>query len=264
MSYTNKYNHIRSGSFSSIYVKLAVRLVEGNLFFRILTQIIGNFHNIINLISTILISIMSQTNVTPQSSNQATNKANLVRIADTIWSRMPRVNAELFSLTYGSLVQQIIRDYEEVPMINQQLEKLGHNIGIRLIDEFLAKSNSFGLPSCSNFKDTAEVIAKIAFKMFLGISVEVPPNSWSADGSSCSLVFYDNPLIEFVELPQEYIDLQYCNIIIGVLKGALEMVQLQVDCKFIRDTLKGDEFMEIKLENKGIIRNVMSDDYKEN
>lgn len=30
------------------------------------------------------------------------------------------------------MVQQIIKDYEEVPLINQQLEKLGHNIGIAM------------------------------------------------------------------------------------------------------------------------------------
>ena len=34
----------------------------------------------------------------------------------------------------------------------------GYNIGIRLIDEFLAKSNVSG---CVDFKETAEVIAKV-------------------------------------------------------------------------------------------------------
>ncbi|RYY70466.1 hypothetical protein EON63_22575 [archaeon] len=37
--------------------------------------------------------------------------------------------------------------------------------GIRLVDEFLAKSN---VSNCSNFRDTADVIARVAFKMFLG------------------------------------------------------------------------------------------------
>ena len=57
------------------------------------------------------------------------------------------------------MVQQIIKDFEEIPLINQQLEKLGHNIGIRIIDEFLAKS---GVASCNNFRDTAEMIAKVS------------------------------------------------------------------------------------------------------
>lgn len=73
---------------------------------------------------------------------------------------------------------QLIRDYEDVVSVNEQLEKMGHNIGTRLIDEFLAKSS---VSSCSNFRETADVIGKIAFKMFLGITAEV--TSWSADNT---------------------------------------------------------------------------------
>lgn len=36
----------------------------------------------------------------------------------------------------------------------------GYNIGIRLIDEFLAKSN---VSRCVDFKETAEVIAKVFY-----------------------------------------------------------------------------------------------------
>ena len=157
------------------------------------------------------------------------------------------------------MVQQIIKDFVEISLINEQLEKLGHNIGVRIIDEFLAKS---GINSCTNFKETAEQIAKVAFRMFLGVSGDV--TSWNSDNTSCSIILYDNPLIDFVELPPQYAELQYCNILIGVIKGSLEMVQLQVDCRFIRDILKGDEVTELRLELKGTLKNIMSDDYKEN
>eukprot|EP01031_Cornospumella_fuschlensis_P026230 gene26230-31687_t len=60
-------------------------------------------------------------------------------------------NAELLTLTYGSLITQLIKDYEQPAAINEQLEKMGYNIGIRLVDEFLAKSN---VNNCSNFRDT--------------------------------------------------------------------------------------------------------------
>jgi hypothetical protein len=40
---------------------------------------------------------------------------------------------------------------------------------VRLVDEFLAKSN---LQSCVNFRETAQVIAKVGFKMFLGIAAD--------------------------------------------------------------------------------------------
>ncbi len=34
----------------------------------------------------------------------------------------------------------------------------------------------------------------------------------------------DNPLADFVELPEEYRELKYCNVLAGVVRGALEMV----------------------------------------
>jgi len=33
-------------------------------------------------------------------------------------------NAELFNLTYGAMVMQLIRDYEDVQAVNQQLDKM--------------------------------------------------------------------------------------------------------------------------------------------
>lgn len=54
----------------------------------------------------------------------------------------------------------------------------GYNIGVRLIDEFLAKS---GVGNCSNFRETADVIAKVSTRVALG---ETPrtnaqqQNSW--------------------------------------------------------------------------------------
>jgi hypothetical protein len=35
---------------------------------------------------------------------------------------------------------------------------MGHNIGIRLIEDFLAKSSA---PACTNFRDVAEMISKV-------------------------------------------------------------------------------------------------------
>jgi hypothetical protein len=37
-------------------------------------------------------------------------------------------------------------------------------------------------------------------------------------------VFTDNPLTDFVELPDEFRDLKYTALLCGVLRGALEMV----------------------------------------
>ncbi len=127
-----------------------------------------------------------------------------------------------------------------------------------MVDEFLAKS---AVNNCSNFRETADVIAKVAFKMFLGIVPEV--TSWNKEFTSFSLVFHDNPLTDFVELPPQYQGLYYCNILCGVIKGALEMVQLQVECRYVKDSLRGDDVTEMRVELKGLVQNTMSEEYRD-
>ncbi|TMW62541.1 hypothetical protein Poli38472_005159 [Pythium oligandrum] len=181
------------------------------------------------------------------------------RLGEITWSKMAKVNGEFFALTYGSMVTQLIKDYEDLKAVNQQLDTMGYNIGIRLIDEFLAKS---GVSGCQDFRETAEVIAKVAFKMFLGITAEI--SQWNAEGNACSLLIYENPLTEFVELPPSaYGVLWYSNVLCGVLRGALEMVQMRVEARFVKDVLQGDEVTEIRLELKGMIEEAMGDEYKE-
>ncbi|KAJ8601396.1 hypothetical protein CTAYLR_005009 [Chrysophaeum taylorii] len=178
------------------------------------------------------------------------------RLGEQIWQKMPKINAEFFTLTYGAMVVQLMRDLEDVQLVNEKLEKMGHSIGCRLIDEFLAKS---GINNCNEFAETADVIAKVAFKMFLGVSVEVA--SWNDEKTSCSLLVYDNPLTDFVELPPN-INLYYSNVLCGVIRGALEMVQLRVECYFVRDTLRGDDVNEIRLELKEHIKDEMAEEYR--
>lgn len=55
---------------------------------------------------------------------------------------------------------QLCKDLEgNYVEVNKQLERMGYNIGLRLIEDFLAKSNT---GRCSNFKETAEVISKVS------------------------------------------------------------------------------------------------------
>lgn len=59
--------------------------------------------------------------------------------------------------------------------------------------------------------------------------------NFSADGNQFSLIFDENPLAEFVELPDDdraMDELWYSNIFCGILRGALEMVSSTAhDCE---------------------------------
>ena len=74
--------------------------------------------------------------------------------------------------------------------------------------------------------------------MFLNITPTV--TEWSEAGDEFSLVFEENPLIEYVELPEAYQKggLQYCSVIPGVLRGALEMVRIQVETTITKCSLR--------------------------
>lgn len=134
----------------------------------------------------------------------------------------------------------------------------GYNIGIRLVDEFFAKS---GVEKCKSFKETAERIATTAFRMFLGITGEV--TKWNDELTACSIVIKDNPLTEFVELPPEASELHYSNMICGAIRGALEMVSMRVTATFEQDTLHGAPTSEIRLELKEVMEDEAGDDYKD-
>jgi hypothetical protein len=77
-------------------------------------------------------------------------------------TRIDKVNAELVTLTYGTIVAQLCKDYEgDYVEVNKQLDKMGYNIGLRLIEDYLAKSNT--MKRCSNFRETADMIARVGF-----------------------------------------------------------------------------------------------------
>ena len=69
-----------------------------------------------------------------------------------------KIVRELFSLTYGALVSQLIKDFENDEDVNKQLEKMGYKIGVRLVEDFMAHCNT---GKCQDLRDTAEVLSKV-------------------------------------------------------------------------------------------------------
>lgn len=90
------------------------------------------------------------------------------------------------------------------PLLLYSLEQLdighhrcnsGYNIGIRLIEDFLAKTST---PRCMDMKDVADKIQS-GFKLYFGTAVSI--SKWSRSNDEFSLIIDSNPLTEFVELP---------------------------------------------------------------
>ena len=86
--------------------------------------------------------------------------------------------------------------------------------------------------------------------------------NWNDDKTACSLILPENPLNENVELPPGK-ELLYSNILCGVIRGALEMILLKVDCYYVKDVLRGDETNEIRVCLLEKMQVEMADEYKE-
>ena len=168
-------------------------------------------------------------------------------------SKVERINSELLTFTYGSLIVRLIKDYEKPEEINEQLEKMGYNIGIRLIDDFLAKSC---ISAPKTFKEAIEIIRGQAMPFYLNIKVDTITYGMKEYG----LTFVDNPLNDYVELPEKYQDLWYSNILCGVIRGAFEAINIRVECRYKKDTLKGHDKNEIRVKLIEIIEEKLAEE----
>jgi len=215
-----------------------------------------------------------------------------------------QIQSELFTLTYGVLVAQLLEDIEDTSLINTKLDKIGYNIGVRLVDDIF--SRNLNLKRCKDLSDTAEAIVNYGFKPYLNMTPKI--DNWSNKRDEFSIILENNVLTEFVELneidsfkeqitgpgpggaggdtasgvsgftagavsPQQQnanlnllssitnsndptvisqalteleLDdssvstsgLNYCQMLCGAIRGALEMVQIQVQVKIVNDSLR--------------------------
>jgi trafficking protein particle complex subunit 3 len=207
------------------------------------------------------------------------NANNAAQIGTVLWQKQSKCNAEFFALTYGALVAELLRDIEDPIAINIELDRMGHSIGVRCIEEVLAKISSITTSSSystKTFPETAELI-QTALRMFLGIPTETKASS----DTSYSVSFADNPLAIFVELPSSLNSatgtnstsssseatkqqpLEYSQLLAGMVRGMLEMLQYDVSCRFTNTVLAGGETNEILVELKQILQEGAGDDYHE-
>ena len=173
------------------------------------------------------------------------------------------LNSEFLTLTYGSLMVRLIKDYEKPEEINDQLEKMGYNIGIRLIDDFLAKSC---LPPPKTFDEAISIITNTALSFYLNIRatkelIKTDNNMIDTNQQyEYKINFTENPLNDYVELPDKFKGLWYSNMICGVIRGAFEAINIKVECKYTKDTLKNSEINEIRIKLIEIIEEKLQEE----
>jgi trafficking protein particle complex subunit 3 len=193
------------------------------------------------------------------------------KLGERAFDRIEKTSAEFFAITYGALVRQMFIDHNDsADVVNTQLDLMGERIGVRLIEEYAARS---GAPPCRSPSQAADSVAKIGLKMFLGVSASVtevssgglpspssppPPPSPGVDtlgattGCVYAICFDDNPLNVFVELPDTLKQsLWYSNVLCGVIRGALQQVGYITHVWFMRDVLRGDDVNELRIQFQG-------------
>ncbi|EYC32257.1 hypothetical protein Y032_0003g1480 [Ancylostoma ceylanicum] len=196
-----------------------------------------------------------------------------------------KMSAELFSLTYGALVTEMLRDYEDPKQVNMRLDKIGFNMGTRLADDFLAKNAH--VPKCTDCRQIADVLSKNAIPTYLGnfnhdchsrgmgapqhprgageatlnISISFPASrgccgvpatvsNWGGGDREFSLIIENNPLTELVEVPASLSTLNYSQIIAGAIRGGLEALHFKVYSSVIENPTN----TEIKVKFDQILR----------
>eukprot|EP00924_Labyrinthula_sp_SR-Ha-C_P001475 snap_masked-scaffold_55-processed-gene-1.17-mRNA-1 protein AED:0.08 eAED:0.08 QI:0/-1/0/1/-1/1/1/0/190 len=188
------------------------------------------------------------------------SQTNLKKLKELCYQHTPRISNELFCLTYGAFVQNIMKSISNVEDVNQKLFSVGISIGTRMADELLAISN---IRNCSSFTTTLNIIVEIGFYMFFGITPKISPNTEKEN--SFLLELWNNPLENFVELPKDQSSLSYSEIICGILKGSLLAVSIDSNVKILEDKLKGKEVTKIQVDFLRVLDDggVISKEYEE-
>ncbi|KAL0215584.1 hypothetical protein P9112_007768 [Eukaryota sp. TZLM1-RC] len=175
---------------------------------------------------------------------------NLTKLGESLFDKSDKVNTEIFVLTYGSVVTSVLKTCESVDAANDKLEKLGYNMGIRLVDDFLVKTQL----SCKTFKDAIDCI-KVGFKMYLNVYAE-SFSTGEVHGSEpvheYSLELKGNPINDYVELPNHLSGLRYLAILSGVIKGCLSQVGHKVEVRETGLVLRGDRADVLRIKYLGV------------
>ena len=169
-----------------------------------------------------------------------------------MFSVQPRCDPELFNIAYGVYVAKLLKEApnKDAFVVNCKLEAIGYNMGKRLIDHFFAYNDT--VKSCKEFEKAMGSL-RVAFIQFLGVNdVKM---EWVKEKISCRLLMLKNPLGDFFALPTGYqSSLWYSNILCGLIRGALEMINMKVKATFVSDNLRLQAHTEILVQLEDLIQ----------
>ncbi|CAI5445573.1 unnamed protein product [Caenorhabditis angaria] len=157
-----------------------------------------------------------------------------------------KMSAELFCLTYGAMVTEMLKDYEDPKDVTIQLDKMGFNMGSRLADDFLAKNAN--VPRCVDTRQIADVLCRNAIPCYLGVNATV--TNWSNGDRDFSIILESNPLTELVQVPPHLISagLSYSQLIAGAIRGALEAVHFKVFASAVPESSNSNTEIRIRFD----------------
>lgn len=155
-------------------------------------------------------------------------------------------------------MMRLLKDIEDLKEINAKIDQIGYNIGLRLIDDVIDNLNTDTRGDHERTpQQLMEELIRICLLNYLritGIDIKLTAEK------EYSILFSENPLNLYVELPEKYKDLIYSNIICGILRGMLEVANFKVECSLENDMLKGSRNYEIKLKLIEVMEEKFIDD----
>lgn len=192
-------------------------------------------------------------------SSERPNRA-LYKGGEKAYESMTKVSAELFALTYGSLMTQILADQNcDIEATNQKLEQIGFSMGSRMVDEYFARSPD---GTCKKFSQTGDMIACVACPMFFGLPATCTHITDAASPTYCLSLGdpFSAPHTLYQDLPDHLLGnrlpgapadapppLSPSRLLAGMVRGALEMIFFRATVTVEKEGVWGDSEIRIRV-----------------
>ena len=173
---------------------------------------------------------------------------------DSPYLERKQIKVDLLTFMYGSLLVRLTKDIKDINELNKKIELIGYDIGKRLVDDLIDDFQR-NLDMSDQNKLMEKLICQLT-QYYLGIIGKYNQTS----EKEFHLVFPENPISSYVELPESLEGLCYPNIICGILRGMMEISGFEIQCEFVKDKMKGDDINDLKITLVKLIEERFIDD----